>query len=104
VRQAAEAIVRDELDDFRVWSDARLSVPVIRALRARADDIRQAELERTLHRLGDLTPQQQRAIEAMGRAIVGKLLHDPIVHLKDPPSGISRAQYLDLTQTLFGLN
>jgi glutamyl-tRNA reductase len=104
VRQAAETIVQDELNNFRVWYDARLSVPVIRALRARADAICQAELERTFRRLGDLTPQQQRAIEAMSHAIVGKLLHEPIVRLKDPPLGISPAEYLDLTQTLFGLN
>ena len=104
VRQAAEAIVRDELDDFRAWYDARLSVPVIRALRSKADAIRQAELERTLRRLGDLTPQQQRAIEAMSQAIIGKLLHDPIIRLKEPPPGISRAECARLTQTLFGLN
>jgi glutamyl-tRNA reductase len=104
VRQSAEAIVNAELDDFKAWYDARLSVPVIRALRARADAICQAELERTLGRLGDLTPHQQRAIEAMGHAIVSKLLHEPIVHLKNPPLGTSRPECLDLTQRLFGLN
>lgn len=104
VRQAAEAIVAEELADFKAWGEARLSVPLIRALRARADAICQAELRRTLPRLGDLSPQQQRAIEAMGQAIVNKLLHEPIVHLKNPPSGISRADYADLAQTLFALN
>jgi glutamyl-tRNA reductase len=104
VRQAAEEIVRDELSGFWTWYDARLSVPVIQALQARASAIRQAELERALRRLGDLTPQQQRAVEVMAQAIIGKLLHEPIVHLKHPPPGISRAEYIDLTQMLFGLN
>jgi glutamyl-tRNA reductase len=104
VRQAAEAIVAEELADFKAWGEARLSVPLIRALRARADAICQAELRRTLPRLGDLTPQQQRAIEAMGQAIVNKLLHEPIVHLKNPPPGISRSDYADLAQSLFALN
>jgi glutamyl-tRNA reductase len=104
VRQAAEAIVAEELADFKAWGEARLSVPLIRALRTRADAICQAELRRTLPRLGDLTPQQQRAIEAMGQAIVNKLLHEPIVHLKNPPPGISRSDYADLAQTLFALN
>lgn len=104
VRQAAEAIVRGELDHFEAWCDARLSVPVIRALRARADAICQAELERTIRRLGDLSPQQRRAIEAMGHAIVGKLLHDPILQLKNPPPGASRTEYVNLTQALFGLD
>jgi glutamyl-tRNA reductase len=104
VRQAAESIVAEELADFKAWGEARLSVPVIRALRARAEAIRQAELERTLRRLDDLTPQQQRAIEAMGQAIVNKLLHEPIVHIKNPPPGVSRAEYTNLAQTLFALN
>ena len=104
VRQAAEAIVAEELADFKAWGEARLSVPLIRALRTRADAICQAELRRTLPRLGDLTPQQQRAIEAMGQAIVNKLLHEPIVHLKNPPPGISRSDYADLAQSLFALN
>jgi glutamyl-tRNA reductase len=104
VRRAAEAIVHDELSSFRAWYDARLSVPVIRALRAKADAICQAELERTLHRLGDLTPQQRQAVEAMGQAIVGKLLHEPITRLKEPPPGVSRNECVDLTQKLFGLN
>lgn len=104
VRQAAEAIVLDELNSFKAWYAARSCVPVIQALRARADAICQAELERTLHRLDDLTPQQQHAIEAMLHAVVGKLLHEPIVHLKDPPPGTSHTEYADLAQTLFGLN
>jgi glutamyl-tRNA reductase len=103
VRQAAEAIVDGELSDFRAWYDARLCVPVIRALRAKADAICRAELERTLRRLGDLTPQQQRAVEAMGQAIVGKLLHEPITHLKEPPPGVSRDECVGLTQKLFGV-
>ncbi len=104
VREEAEAIVWDELSNFKEWYSARLSVPLIRALRARGDAICQAELERTLRRAGDLTPQQRCAIEAMGQAIVGKLLHEPIVRLKNPPPGVSPAEYLDLTQALFGLN
>jgi glutamyl-tRNA reductase len=104
VRQAAEELVRNELDGFKAWYNARLSVPVIHALRAKADAICQAELEQTLRRLGDLTPQQRRTLEAMLHAVVGKLLHEPIVQLKDPPPGMSHAEYAHLAQTLFGLN
>lgn len=104
VRRSAEEIVQEELREFRDWYDARLSVPVIRALRERAEAICQTEVERTLRRLGDLTPQQRQAVEAMGQAIVGKLLHEPTVCLKEPPPGVSRDECLDLTQKLFGLS
>jgi len=104
VRQAAETLVHEELTAFQAWYDARRSAPVIQALRARAEAICQAELERTLRRLGEITPEQRQTVEAMGRAIVNKLLHEPTIHLKEPPPGVSRADYVSLTNSLFGLN
>ncbi len=104
VQEAAESIVCQELREFQVWFDARRFVPLIQALREKADAICQDQVEQTLGRLGDLTPQQQQAIQAMGKAIVGKLLHEPIVRLKEPPSDISSAEYIALVQSLFGLS
>lgn len=104
VRQAAEDIVAEELSAFRAWQDARCCVPLIQALRERADAICQAEVARTLPRLGELSPQQQAAVAAMARAIANKLLHDPIVNLKEPPDGASPDEYAELTGRLFGLN
>ena len=55
-------------------------------LRSRAEEIARAEVERTLAALGDsLTDKQRKSIEAMGRAIVNKLLHEPTVRMKDGP-------------------
>lgn len=104
VREEAERIVQEELDGFRSWQDARCCVPVIQALRERAEAICEAEVAKTLPRLGDLTPQQQDAVAAMARAVANKLLHEPIVNLKEPPDGSSPDAYADLTGKLFGLN
>ena len=104
VRQAAEGIVREELNDYRAWQDARCCVPVIQALRERAEMICEAEVAKTLHRMGDLSPQQQAAVGAMARAIANKLLHQPIVNLKEPPDGAAPDDYAELTGRLFGLN
>ena len=49
----------------------------------RAEDIRQAELEKARRRMGPLTPEQEEALDAATTAIVNKLLHSPIVHLKE---------------------
>ncbi|MCX7670993.1 MAG: glutamyl-tRNA reductase [Anaerolineae bacterium] len=103
VRQAAEGIVTEELEGFRDWLAARCCAPLIQALRARADAICQAEVEKTLRKLGDLTPRQQEAIAAMARAIANKLLHDPIVHLKQPSDGHAPAELVRVAEALFGL-
>ena len=74
----AEALVAEEVAKFMEWWAAQEVVPTIRALRERAEAIRQAEIERTLAKLPDLSPRQQEAIQALSAAIVNKLLHQPI--------------------------
>ncbi len=103
VRDAAEAIVDQELAGFRAWLAARCCAPVIQALRARADTICQAEVEKTLRKLGDLSPRQREAIAAMARAIANKLLHEPIVNLKAPPDGHAPVALVKMAEDLFGL-
>ncbi len=99
VREVAEGVVAEELAGFRGWLAARCCAPVIQALRARADAICQAEVEKTLRKLGDLSPRQQEAIAAMARAIANKLLHNPIVHLKT-----SSVELVRVAEDLFGLD
>src|SRR4029077_16918574 len=50
----AEAIVDETVDAYRHWLAGRDSVPMLRTLRARAEERRTAELERLLRRLPDL--------------------------------------------------
>jgi glutamyl-tRNA reductase len=96
----AEALVADEVAKFMEWWAAQEVVPTIRALRERAETIRQAEIERTLARLPDLSPRQQEAINALSAAIVNKLLHQPIASMKDPDAG---GQLARVVQQLFQL-
>jgi glutamyl-tRNA reductase len=96
----AEALVAEEVAKFMEWWAAQEVVPTIRALRERAEAIRQAEIERTLARLPDLSPQQQDAIHALSAAIVNKLLHQPIASMKNPDSG---GQLARVVQQLFQL-
>jgi glutamyl-tRNA reductase len=61
--------------------EARLA-PTIRALRARAEQVRQQELAKASTRLGGLDERQRAAVEAVTRGLVNKLLHDPMVRGK----------------------
>jgi glutamyl-tRNA reductase len=103
VCQEVDAIVRQELEDFYQWCEARRCAPVIKALQNKAEAIYQAEVEQTLRRLGPLTPHQERLVQAMGKAIAGKLLHEPIIHLRESPSDDNVSAYLELVQELYGI-
>ena len=103
IYQEVEAIVRAELDGFSQWCNARRCVPVIRALHNKAEAICQTEVEQTLRRLGPLTPQQARMVEAMGKAIANKLLHEPTIHLRELPPDEDPSAYLELVQELYGI-
>ncbi len=94
-----EAHVEDEVDDFMEWWRSLDVLPVIAALRERADDVRRRELERTLRALPDLDDEQRARIKAMSRAIVKKMLDRPITRLKN---GASAGTYVDAMRDLFG--
>lgn len=81
-REARE-IILTALEEFESWFSSLGVVPTIRALRDRAEEIRQAELRKALGRLGDLSDRQRAVLEAMSVGIVNKMLHLPTVRLKD---------------------
>lgn len=103
VCREVEAIVDQELDGFRRWYTARRCAPLIRALHERAEAIYQGEVEQTLRRLGPLTPRQQRLVQALGKAIAAKLLHEPTVRLREASPGEDLADTLALVQDLYGI-
>jgi glutamyl-tRNA reductase len=93
-----EAIVEEEVTAFLDWWRSLDVVPVIAALRERAESIRQKELDRALRRLPALDDDSRRRIEAMTSAIVKKMLDRPIARLKD---GADKGLYIEALQDLF---
>jgi glutamyl-tRNA reductase len=81
--QKAGVLVAQEVARFVKERALREGTPVLARLRQRAEAIGRAEVERTLSALGDgLNDKQRKSIEAMGRAIVNKLLHEPTSRLR----------------------
>ena len=93
-----EAHVEDEVEEFMNWWRSLDVVPIIAALRERAEEIRDRELERTLRRLPGLDDEQRERIEAMTSAIVKKMLDRPIARLKD---GADTGLYMEALEDLF---
>jgi glutamyl-tRNA reductase len=81
--EKAEGIVQAEVDNFTRWIESLEQVPTITALRQRLEEIRQRELERSLGgSLRDLSDKQRAALEDMTTAMMNKILHAPMSHIR----------------------
>ncbi len=100
---AAESIVEDEVCAYLDWQKAQDVVPLVVALRQRADAIRREEIERARKQLGPLSAEQERALDAATTAIVNKLLHPPTAHLKEVAKNGRAPEVMELVRKLFGL-
>ena len=98
----AERIVAVEADRFQGWQASLAVVPAIASLRARAEEIRSAELAKAESRLG-LADSERRIVEAMTSQIVNKLLHLPTVRLKEAAAAADGVVYAEVVRHLFGL-
>jgi glutamyl-tRNA reductase len=80
--EKAEEIVAQEVETYLQWERGLDAVPTIVDLREKVEDVRKRELDKAMGSLNDLSEDQKRAVEIMSQAIVNKLLHAPLVVLK----------------------
>jgi glutamyl-tRNA reductase len=99
----AEAIIAEEIIQFYKWVATLEVTPTIVALRNRFDELRRAELERTLAGWKDAPPDAKKRLEALTSAFMNKLLHQPTVVLKKAGQGNRTDLYLDALRALFDL-
>jgi glutamyl-tRNA reductase len=99
----AERIVSEEAERFRAWQASLAVVPAIASLRARAEEIRAAELARMEARLGRLPESDRDAVDTVTTQIVNKLLHLPTVRMKEAAVTPDGVLYADVVRHLFGL-
>ena len=96
--QRAETIVAEEANRFRAWQASLDVVPAIALLRARAEEIRTAELSRA-----KLNDAERRAAESVTAAVLNKLLHLPTIRMKQAAAAADGVIYADAVRHLFGL-
>ena len=97
----AEQIVEEEIGSFLKWTSSLTATPTIVALRNMAEDIRKAELEKTLTKMGPMEEKNIRSIEHLTATIVNKIIHPPTSALKSEEE--NKEQMLDIVQKLFKL-
>jgi glutamyl-tRNA reductase len=96
----AEQLVAEEGERFRSWRASLQVVPAITSLRARAEEIRSAELAKVDGRVSD---DERRTLESVTSQILNKLLHLPTVRMKEAAIGSDGTFYADAVRHLFGL-
>ncbi|MGN6379857.1 MAG: glutamyl-tRNA reductase [Gaiellales bacterium] len=101
--QRGRAIAAEQAVEFRGWMAALEVVPAITSLRALAEQIRLAELERAEGRWENLSDADRARLDALTRGMLQKLLHRPTVRLKELAAQSDSGPYAEAMADLFGL-
>ncbi len=97
-------IIEEEKGHFLTWASSRQSAPIIKALNKKAEDIRTEELNIALRKLSHLSAEDIQIIDYATQKIINKLLHNPIIKLKENMSnGKSFLPVDELITELFDL-
>ncbi|MBI1803855.1 MAG: glutamyl-tRNA reductase [Ignavibacteriae bacterium] len=96
-------IIQEELGVFMQWHDSLQVTPTIQQLREQFEAIRTTELEKFIHHFPS---DKKEALEMLTKRIVNKILHAPMVNLKNGTNGSLDSETrnkIDLIRRLFGL-
>ena len=101
---SVQELLDDELDRYLGATSAREVAPMIVALRDRAEGVRKTELARFRAKLDGLDAAQLEAVESLTLGIIGKLLHDPSIVLKDAAGSPRGERLVASLRELFALD
>ncbi len=104
VLPVAERIIENEVEAFRRWYAGRQVVPLIRSLRGRWDGMRDEELQWLWQRLGHLSPDDREMVERFSERLLGKLLHEPTVRLREGAVNGRVADFVEAVRYLHDLD
>jgi glutamyl-tRNA reductase len=102
--QAASTIVADELGGYLAEQQQLAVAPTVTALRARANQVIDAELVRLYSRLPRADDQTRREVADAVRRAVEKVLHAPTVRVKELAATPGGDQYANALRELFDLD
>ncbi|WP_153397256.1 glutamyl-tRNA reductase [Ornithinicoccus halotolerans] len=103
VLQQVQDLVTGEVAAYLTERRAQQVGPTVAALRARAADVVDAEVERLAQRLPELPQREQQEVRRTVQRVVDKLLHTPTVRVKQLVSD-DRGDYADALRQLFDLD
>ena len=98
----AEGIIEEEIQQFAAWLGSLEVLPTLGALRAKADHIAEQVLQDNDGKWESASPRDLERVQALSRAIVNRLLHEPTVRMKELRDDRIHARMAFL-RDLFGL-
>lgn len=101
--EAAAEIVAEEVARYRAATRARGAAPVVAALRTRLEEVRAAELDRRRRQFGALGDDDWAQVDAVTRAVLAKLVHEPTVLLKETAGTPRGERLVEALRLLFDL-
>ncbi|HEV3046978.1 MAG TPA: glutamyl-tRNA reductase [Solirubrobacteraceae bacterium] len=104
----AMEIVEEEIQRFARWLGQLDALPTIRALRAHGEEIVEHVLAENSGRWETASPRDVARVEAIARAVMGRLLHEPTIRLRGlgedrAHPGTGGHASLELVRELFAL-
>ena len=102
--ERAEQLVAEEVERFESRLQTLNVVPTIVSLQEHLETVRQAEIDRLRGRLGELSPEQEMAVEALTKGIINKIMHTPITTLKTAAREPESTTVVELVKRLFNLH
>ena len=99
----AEGIIAEEIAVYEEWFNALAVVPTIVSLREKMEAIMKGELERSASWMKILDGEERSRIEILTASIVNKILHDPIIALKEESRERDELPYVAAVRRLFKL-
>jgi glutamyl-tRNA reductase len=100
----AEDIIRAGIHEFSAWYRGRNVVPLIRQLRGRAEELREAETARALRSLRHLSDEDRAAVDNLTRQLLNKVLHAPTARLRAAAAEGREDDIAQAARYLFGLD
>ncbi len=97
-------IIDDEMKQFLHWFNALGTGPLIRDLRQRAAVLQQQELARWTAKIAQLSVEDQKMVEGILRGYANKLLHSPLVQIREFANDDDGYVRLDTVRRLFDLD
>ena len=99
-----EAMIADESGKFSHWLKALEVTPTLKALTQKAEEIREFELQNLLNRLPHLQGRDRELVQAALKAVIAKLLHDPLITLREAARDDDGYLTIDVIRRAFKLD
>lgn len=100
--EKAQRIVDEEVNSFLKWQASLSATPTIIALRNKAEEIKNEELQKALKKFERLGEKEARSIEALTSSIVNKLMHFPTSLLKSDLE--EKETIIEIINRMYGLD